>query len=225
MINLSFFREAVRSFRSTGAIAPASPQLIKKLVAPLPADRPVTVVELGPGEGCVTRAILRAVHPASTVTAFEINPAFVRRLATLDDPRLRVLATGAERLTEHLAPGSADFVISSLPLSMIPREVKETIITRALLVLRPGGQFLQYQYALQDYALLRGRFGEVSVRLALANLPPAFVYRCSPGSVAAGSAVTQPDQYRPEHEQPVNHHGVPVLRTVRGGQRSDRQSD
>ncbi|MEM1357302.1 MAG: methyltransferase domain-containing protein [Bacteroidota bacterium] len=177
----SFFKEAVRNFRSTGAIASSSPALVKRLVAPLPSNRPVTIVELGPGDGCVTRAILEKVHANSVLTAFEINPAFVEKLAVLEDARLRVLPVGAERLTDYFASGSVDFVVSSLPLSMIPKEVKEEILRQARVVLGPEGQFYQYQYALQDYSLLKDYFQRVSVSFTMANVPPAFVYSCIVG--------------------------------------------
>ena len=183
MKKLFFFREAVRNFRTTGAIAASSPALIKKLVEPLAGDRPLTIVELGPGDGCVTRAILRKTAPGSRLTVFEINPTFVAKLQTIDDGRLTVHAVGAERLTDYFAPGSVDFVVSSLPLSMIPKEVKEAILEQAQAVLRPQGQFLQYQYALQDYRMLKGYFSRVSVSFTLANLPPAFIYSCSYGIV------------------------------------------
>lgn len=177
----SFFREALRNFRSTGAIASSSPALVKRLVEPLPGNRPVTVVELGPGDGCVTRAILKKLHPASQLTAFEINTAFIEKLAVLEDPRLRVLPVGAEKLSEYFAAGSVDYVVSSLPLSMIPQEIKEEILRQARVVLGPAGQFYQYQYALQDYSLLKDYFHRVSVSFTVANLPPAFVYTCMVG--------------------------------------------
>ncbi|MEM9526587.1 MAG: hypothetical protein AAGA31_08260 [Bacteroidota bacterium] len=138
----SFFKEAVRNFRSTGAIASSSPALVKRLVAPLPSNRPVTIVELGPGDGCVTRAILEKVHSDSILTAFEINPAFVEKLAVLEDARLRVLPVGAERLTDYFASGSVDFVVSSLPLSMIPKEVKGRNITSGKSGTWPRGSVL-----------------------------------------------------------------------------------
>jgi phospholipid N-methyltransferase len=181
MNNWTFFREAVRNFRSTGAIARASPVLAKRLIRVIPSDRPLRVVELGPGEGSVTRELLQKLHPRSSLTAFEINRAFVDRLSRLSDHRLRVVGEGAERLTDHIAADSVDYVVSSLPLSMIPQPVKEEIIRQSRLVLAPGGQFLQYQYALQDYGLLKDSFGSVSVGFTLANLPPAFVYSCSLG--------------------------------------------
>lgn len=174
-----FLREALRNFRSTGAIAKASPALIKRLVDPLATDRPLTVVELGPGEGCVTRALLERLHPRSRLTAFEINPTFVERLRQVNDPRLGVKMVGAQHLNDYFEAGSVDYVVSSLPLSMIPQEVKEEILRQSYGVLRPGGQFLQYQYALQDYGLLKSTFHQVRVSFTLGNLPPAFVYSCS----------------------------------------------
>ena len=181
MNNWNFFREALKNFRSTGAIARASPLLIRRLIGSIPGDRPLTVVELGPGEGCITRALLDELHAESTLTAFEINPAFVRRLGAIEDPRLRVIPRGADCLTDHFGPASVDFVVSSLPLSMIEQPVKARIIRQSQQVLRPGGEFLQYQYALQDYGLLKDSFPRVSVSFTLANLPPAFVYSCSLG--------------------------------------------
>lgn len=183
MNNWSFFREAVRSFRTTGSIAASSPALVNKLVEPLPVDRPLNIVELGPGDGCVTRAILAKVHPQSRVTAFEINASFVENLTVIEDARLRVLPVGAELLTDYFAEGTVDYVVSSLPLSMIPQEVKEEILRQSQLVLRADGHFLQFQYALQDYGLLKDYFHRVSVSFTLANLPPAFIYSCSLGIV------------------------------------------
>lgn len=183
MKNWSFFREAVKSFRTTGSIAASSPALIKKLVDPLPTHRPLLILELGPGDGCVTRAILEKIHPDSQLTAFEINEVFVEKLSQIEDPRLRVLPLGAERLTEYFAAGSVDYVVSSLPLSMIDQATKEAILRQSQLVLRPEGRFLQFQYALQDYGLLKDYFHRVSVSFTMANLPPAFIYSCSLGMV------------------------------------------
>ncbi|OAV46273.1 class I SAM-dependent methyltransferase [Lewinella sp. 4G2] len=176
--NWFFLRTALKDFRSTGAIASSSKALVKKLVAPLPTDRPLRIVELGPGNGCVTEAILGRVHADSEVTAFEINPTFVEELRGIQDRRLTVRPVGAEQLLQFYAEGSVDYVISSLPLSMIPKEIKSEILRQSQLVLAERGQFIQYQYALQDRSLLKRYFGKVTTSFTMANLPPAFIYCC-----------------------------------------------
>ncbi|MEO0627273.1 MAG: methyltransferase domain-containing protein [Bacteroidota bacterium] len=176
-----FFREAMRSWRSTGAIASSSPALVKRLVAPISDDRPLKVVELGPGDGCVTQAILERLHPDSELIAFEINHKFIERLREIEDARLRLIPQGAERLAEFIEPESIDYVVSSLPLSIIPKGVKAEIIQQSMEALKPQGHYLQFQYALQDYKLLKYYFNSVKVSFTAANLPPAFIYTCSLG--------------------------------------------
>lgn len=176
-----FFREAIRSWRSTGAIASSSPALVNRLVAPITHDRPLRVVELGPGGGCVTEAILQRLHPDSELIAFEINDKFIERLREIDDPRLTILPHGAERLAEFVQAETIDYVVSSLPLSIIPKGVKAEIIQQSMEALKPAGHYLQFQYALQDYKLLKYYFNSVKVSFTAANLPPAFIYTCSLG--------------------------------------------
>lgn len=175
-----FLREALRSFRSTGAIASSSPALIKKLIAPIPYGKDLVIVELGPGDGCVTKRLLQKSGSNSSLHAFEINETFIAKMEEIQDSRLHVIPIGAEQMSDFLMPKSVDYVVSSLPLSMIPQEIKEEILRQAQTILKPEGQFLQYQYALQDYSLLKDYFN-VSVQFTLANLPPAFVYTCSLG--------------------------------------------
>lgn len=178
-----FLKEALRSFKSTGAIASSSPALVNRLVETIPSQRTLKVVELGPGAGGVTQALLDRLSPNSDLTAFEINPVFVKKVKQIQDHRLNVVAVGAEKMASYLEPQSVDYIVSSLPLSMIPKEIKALIFEQVKLVLKPTGQFIQYQYALQDYRLLSKYFGDVSVGFTLANLPPAFVYTCSLGIV------------------------------------------
>lgn len=176
-----FLREALRSFKSTGAIASSSPALIKKLIEPIPAGRDLVIVELGPGDGCVTKQLLRKLGVEAQVYAFEINESFISIMREIKDDRLKVIPHGAERMSDFLMAESVDYVVSSLPLSMIPKEIKEEILRQAQQVLKPNGRFLQYQYALQDYNLLKDYFYNVNVKFTLANLPPAFIYTCSLG--------------------------------------------
>src|SRR4051812_43346086 len=88
----TFLRESRRHFRTTGALLPSSRFLARALVAPLVARPaivpPRRVLEVGPGTGSVTRAILRYLRPDDRLDAVELNRRFVDRLQLhlLHDP-------------------------------------------------------------------------------------------------------------------------------------------
>src|SRR5437763_11185965 len=77
----TFLRESRRHFRTTGALLPSSRFLARALAAPLAVHgSPRQVLEVGPGTGSVTRAILRYLRPEDRLDAVELNRRFVDRL-------------------------------------------------------------------------------------------------------------------------------------------------
>jgi phospholipid N-methyltransferase len=72
-----------------------------------------------------------------------------------------------------------DCIISSLPLTILPKEVSEEILLRAFEVLEDNGSFIQYQYSLSYFKKVKKVFREsISVEFEPLNIPPAFIYRC-----------------------------------------------
>ena len=69
-----------------------------------------------------------------------------------------------------------DAILSSLPLAIIPDEIKHKIIDASYKALKPDGVFVQYQYSLNAKKLIETRFGKLKIHLVPMNLPPAFVY-------------------------------------------------
>ena len=100
------------------------------------------VVELGPGNGCVTREILARLPP------------------------------------DTLGVNKVDAVVSSLLLSLLPNATVASILASVGLILEQGGQFLQCQYSLPNYAELKPLFRKVRLSFTLGNVPSAFVYDC-----------------------------------------------
>lgn len=186
----------IADYRNTASVMPSSPQLARAMVRPAVARNAKVFVEFGPGTGPMTQVILDELPKDGEVLSFEINPVFVEYLAThFPDPRLRVIPQGAETALESLREHGhthADAVISSLPLSFFPQEMRERILSTAAESLRPGGVFTQFQYASgldcsgkfpkpYDLRPLLGKyFPRVRRHLVWKNLPPAFVYTCSP---------------------------------------------
>lgn len=155
---------------------------MKRLVRGVDFGRARTLVELGVGDGCVTRELLRRMHPDARLVSLEINPAFVEACRALDDPRLTLVEACATQLPEVLKReglGEVDAVVSSLPLSIMDPSAVEAILDVSRSVLRQGGRFLQYQYSLAHHQSLCRRYGAVEVDFTLFNIPPAYVYVCS----------------------------------------------
>lgn len=178
----NFFREFLRDRKMVGSVIPSSDVLVKMMVQPIRFEEARVIVELGPGTGCVTREILRRLHPDGKLIAFELNETFCERLrAQISDPRLIIIHDSAHRLGEHLAAlghHHADYVVSSLPLSNIPGKIKIAIINAVIHFLSEKGTYTQFQYYKTAEKLLRKKFRHVRIRFTPLNIPPAFVYIC-----------------------------------------------
>src|SRR3984885_8074627 len=187
---LLFARNFFRHPRMLGSIVPSSRFLIKQLLEPINWARARVIVEYGPGVGGITREVLRRMRPDATLIAIEMNPDFVGYLrGSIIDPRLRVVGGSAVSGVECLrgfGPPRADYIISGIPFSTIPAQLRERILRKTADVLEPGGAFLVYQFStrvLQDLRRLRGSVGRTC---ALPRVLPArrLVCRSVPASRA-----------------------------------------
>src|SRR5512137_1080074 len=88
--HLTFFRGFLRQPGRIGSVIPSSRFLERRVVEAAGIAHSRTVVELGPGTGGTTRAILRALPQQAHLLAIEINPDFVEFLKSYPDPRLDV---------------------------------------------------------------------------------------------------------------------------------------
>lgn len=181
-LKLSDSLNLIRSFKTSGTITPSSRVLIKALLAPIDFQTARCIVELGPGTGCVTRAILERMHPECVLICFEVNSDFVEQLAAIEDSRLHVVnlcASSIRTALDELGIAEVDHIVSSLPLALIDDAVVKNILESVRSNLCEGGRFLQYQYSLRNYAELKPIFKNVKLDFTFRNMPPAFVYECT----------------------------------------------
>jgi phospholipid N-methyltransferase len=164
-----------------GAIAPSGPALAAMMTAEVSAAS-APVIELGPGTGVFTRALLARGVDERDITLVEYGSDFVRLLHGRF-PQARLLQIDAAKLNPRDFSGeqAAGVVISGLPLlSMSTRKVM-AILTGAFACLRDGGAFYQFTYGPRCPVRrpLLDRMGLKAVRVghALTNIPPATVYR------------------------------------------------
>ncbi len=140
------------------------------------------VVELGPGTGAITNALIERGVDQKRLVLVEYNPGFC---ALLRDryPHAKVIQGDAYRLRDSLRqvlekPAAA--IVSGLPLVTKPMQTRLRLIRDAFLALAPGAPFVQFTYSVAPPIprSLPGVSTEASERVWI-NLPPArvWVYR------------------------------------------------
>ncbi|MGO4713871.1 class I SAM-dependent methyltransferase [Bradyrhizobium sp. 2TAF24] len=179
----SFFRAWVMQPGRVGAIAPSGAALARLITSEVgPATGPV--IELGPGTGVFTEALLARGVQQNNLALIEYGSDFVR-LLQLRFPEARVLWMDAGQISQHnlFDNQSVGAVVSGLPLlNMTPRKVL-AILGGAFNYLRPGGAFYQFTYGprcpVPRPLLDRLGLKATCIGSALLNVPPASVYRIS----------------------------------------------
>lgn len=179
---IDFLRESIRNLKTTGSVARSSRFLCRRIVGKIEPDQAKVVVELGPGDGAITRYILDRLHPDTRVLVFEVNDAFIEKMRdTFDDPRLELIHDTAENIGQYLTERdirSVDYFISGIPFVMLPEALAEAITTTCHHWLRKGGLFIQFHYSPLLISFYRGVFGNAEVDFIPLNIPPAFVVSC-----------------------------------------------
>lgn len=179
--SLAFFLEFLRHPLQIGSVIPSSRFLEKRILETAGVARARMIVELGPGTGGTTRAILGAMADDARMLSLEINPQFHEMLCEIRDKRFRPHLGSAcdirESLSRHDLP-APDLVISGIPFSTMPRELGTRIIEEVRESLAPGGHFVAYQARDRVAVLGRDVMGpENAAPLELRNIPPMRVYR------------------------------------------------
>lgn len=178
MSTFSFLREGMKNLGTTGTITRSSPALCKAAIDRIDFNRARVIIELGAGDGVITKHILEKLHPDGIVIAFEVAKGLCDDMRALNDPRLIVAEDSAEKIPEYLHQAGvemADYIVSALPFAVIPPEIGQRIVTAAHRYLRPGGTYSQIHYSLKTRDYYRQAFGNVETRWIPLNLPPAFV--------------------------------------------------
>jgi phosphatidylethanolamine/phosphatidyl-N-methylethanolamine N-methyltransferase len=177
-----FIRSWLEKPLATGAVMPSGKLLARAMARLVDTERPGPIIELGPGTGPVTEALVaHGVDPARLVLV-EFNPVFCRLLRSRY-PGATVVQGDAYRLKHLLGsllrePAAA--VVSGLPLFTKPLRTRLRLISDAFGLLQPSAPFIQFTYAVVSPIprTLPGVRAQSTERIWL-NLPPAqvWVYR------------------------------------------------
>lgn len=180
---ITFLNEYIRHPRTTGAIAPSSKYLARKMAEQIDYKKTKTIVELGPGTGGFTKEILKRKAPGTILILIEINETFVKQLQNQfkDIPNLHIIHGSAENMKDYLKElhlPKIDVVLSGLPFTSMPVAVSKNILSRIEDTLDYQGSFITFQYSLVKKAFIQQFFPSISLKKVWGNLPPAYVLSC-----------------------------------------------
>jgi phosphatidylethanolamine/phosphatidyl-N-methylethanolamine N-methyltransferase len=177
-----FLRSWIEKPLHMGAVMPSGRVLARTMAQYVDIHSTGPVVELGPGTGAITNALIEHGIDQKRLVLVEYNPGFC---ALLRDryPQAKVVQGDAYTLRDTLwnvlsVPASA--VVSGLPLVTKPMLTRLKLIRDAFIALAPGAPFVQFTYSVAPPIpkSLPGVSTEASERIWM-NLPPArvWVYR------------------------------------------------
>lgn len=177
-----FLRSWIEKPLHMGAVMPSGRLLARTMAQYVDPEADGPVVELGPGTGPITNALIEHGVDQKRLVLVEYNPGFCALLRERY-PQARVVQGDAYRLRDTLwdvlkTPASA--VVSGLPLVTKPMLTRLKLVRDAFLALAPGAPFVQFTYSVAPPIpkSLPGVSTEASERIWM-NLPPArvWVYR------------------------------------------------
>ncbi len=152
-MSLLFFKRVLANPKRVGYIVPSSPVLTRKTARCIDFSKPRVVVELGPGEGCHTRQIVRRMNQDSRLVLVELDSHFADHLREqfAHDKRVTVIHGDALHLPETLAAHSCadpDYIVSGIPFTIMDRETREMLLASIARAMGPNSVFITYQFSM-----------------------------------------------------------------------------
>lgn len=178
--NFRFLKALIISPKAVGAVIPSSPALARAMASQIdPKAGPV--LEIGPGTGVISEAILERGVPARQLTLVEYDEELAEHLASRF-PRVQVIQGDAFDLDRALRgrdgpPFGA--IVSSLPLLNHPPARRLAYMESVTGRLAPAAPLIQFSYGTHPPVVPPPGFTVVRTAQVWANVPPAkvWVYR------------------------------------------------
>src|SRR3989344_848813 len=184
---VEFLKEFIRHPQWTGTFFASTEPMAHAITEVAGLARADSIVELGPGDGVFTKAIVAKKKPTADFFALETNPFFVEATRQAC-PGVEVYEDSAENIAKYLKQRgrtSTDVIVSALPWAAFSEEMQKRIFSAVIDSLRPGGTFVTIAYVTgrpmpagrRFEKLLRSRLVDVTKSpIVWRNRPPAIVY-------------------------------------------------
>ena len=128
---MSYFKEFLKD-KSVGAISSSSKAMGNVMYGSLNLKEAEAVAEFGASDGVFTTEILKLIGPNTKFFVFETNDLFIKILKEkINDDRVVIIKDSAEKIGEYIKKNNIEkvnYIISALPLSLIPVDVKTLLL-------------------------------------------------------------------------------------------------
>ncbi|WP_442754647.1 class I SAM-dependent methyltransferase [Methylocystis sp. JAN1] len=180
-----FIKQWIENPRLIGAVQPSGPALAKTMAGFVDLSREGSIVELGPGTGPVTKALLARGVPAERLVLVEYEARFCHMLAERY-PSVKIVqgdAYGLKKTLQGRIEGPIAAVVSSLPLLVRPERDRVELLHQAFELMGDDGLFIQFTYGLAKSPMplhahgVSGAYTGKGSAPILMNIPPARVWR------------------------------------------------
>ena len=194
-----FLREYFSAPDTIGAIAPSSRYLAESMTAFIDFDKADCIVEYGAGTGVFTREVAARKRPDTTYIVIEQNDRFYEILRKQFHGMAGVVLIHGDAgnvcgFLREQGFRHADYIISGLPFTSLPRQVSHRILSQTQKAIGTEGVFTTFQYTLLRKTFLEHYFNIQKIVRVWRNLPPAYVLHmklkcCRRKQTSANSAV------------------------------------
>lgn len=179
---IRFFKGMMDRPKTTGSIIPTSSVTARKMASVIDLQSGLPVLELGPGTGAITKAILARGLPPERLVAVEYSTDFYQHLQRTY-PGVRLIngdAFDIEKTLGDLKDLTFDCVISAVPLLNFPMQDRIKMLESLLDRLPAGRPVMQISYgAVSPIIAQPDRYHIQHFDFIVRNIPPAqlWIYR------------------------------------------------
>lgn len=165
-----------------GSVKPTGKATARAMASYVPVDSDLPVLELGPGTGVVTDALLKRGVAPEKIVSIEYSTNFFEYL-TRTYPKVNFIQGDAfqvKSLLEDKPWQKFSTVIGAIPLLNVPKPKRAELIEACLELMPPGGAFVQITYGMRPPTPgVSGSYSVEATERILKNIPPAklFIYR------------------------------------------------
>lgn len=174
-----FLKGMISSPDTVGSIIPTSRVTARCMADQIDTSSKLPVLELGPGTGVITKAILNRGIDPKDLYCVEYSDEFTRRLKIML-PDVNIIngdAFDLDNVLGDMRNAKFDTIITSMPLLNFPMMARKRLINDLLERMPDGRPIILFSYGATAPVPTEGEdFDVTSIRWVIRNVPPARVW-------------------------------------------------